>query len=890
MQDEGVRSRRRSQHTPVRIDDPNFAEKMNLILNEVIVIDGEALRSGDPASVSRNVLRSLSKALDPAASHDKDAEEFILKAVRGEDAVNEYGATAENFYMAFPCEFPLAKGLTKGISGLPLDLARHLYLQHSCKAAHDSRIYFYAFNMLQRMTAASNAGVRLKNTTDVVKRFMSIVNEPGFLHRLRVAKHEPDSEDAKRLVMLISPLLASAGRGIPYSPQARKSSFADFIASYYRFGCSYFFLTMALDDKNNALCIRASYVSKRNIGFPFRDEGLRMAMQNREAEFKFTVGQDDPDGSAEKDSDGNEIFCRTIPITEQALLRLVANNPVAATQLFKNVFDAILECLLAIPSHCGQAVEVPLHHPSRKGVLGIVTDIVANLEANARGSLHFHAILSGIINAYLLQSLVHSDIFMEAISDVFDSMIRTELPVLNHVEHILRQERGAPLSTHNSAAVTPASPKDPLYERHVYCCACATNIHLWKHLDSCVNSRVPYCRYCKPSVFARRTGPKLLCVVDLDSAHTLATKPTKKNAKPKLPIKFKTISKVVPEGPPSVLRVYSQPIPPVDTRPITFEMQRRQIRLSGDFSLKDCLDSEMLCDLDEALKSKIRQLNDEECEELKRKIVAGNGLVTEFCPPMIGTVPANEAAYPMGLGTAAKSIFCYCCSYITKHSAELSATLSLLYDAKMHVDAHQSVAADSGTVERNARYFFTRLLNRISGSCEYSAPQAIAHFLGRRAEHKLHASAYLYADSAIDFVLSMMDELRDPDYIPTSCSSSRSSMSGYSSFDSAVYSDASSDSTGASHRSESRFPALRGLPDDEHDLPDFRNLTEEQEFGPPDSEDPVGNDAAAPDDDELDPQRVWRTMLDGGSQDNDRFVKLHKRLACRAGSIKLITD
>jgi hypothetical protein len=35
-------------------------------------------------------------------------------------------------YTAFPCEFPLAKGLTKGISGLPLDPARHLYL----KAAH----------------------------------------------------------------------------------------------------------------------------------------------------------------------------------------------------------------------------------------------------------------------------------------------------------------------------------------------------------------------------------------------------------------------------------------------------------------------------------------------------------------------------------------------------------------------------------------------------------------------------------------------------------------------------------------------------------------------------------------------------------------------------------
>eukprot|EP00291_Cryptomonas_curvata_P016507 CAMPEP_0172153540 /NCGR_PEP_ID=MMETSP1050-20130122/1507_1 /TAXON_ID=233186 /ORGANISM="Cryptomonas curvata, Strain CCAP979/52" /LENGTH=277 /DNA_ID=CAMNT_0012822099 /DNA_START=887 /DNA_END=1718 /DNA_ORIENTATION=+ len=260
---------------------------------------------------------------------------------------------------------------------------------------------------------------------------------------------------------------------------------------------------------------------------------------------------------------------------------------------------------------------------------------------------------------------------------------------------------------------------------------------------------------------------------------------------------------------------------PVDTRPISFEVRRRQIPLAYDFSLKDCadcLDSDMLRDLDEGLKNQIRQLTDEQCEEVKQKIILGNGWVTEFCPPMIGVVPANEAAYPMGLGTASKMMFCYCCSYITKHSAQLAAVLSLMYDAKVHVDTVKSVAADEGTVERNARYFFTRLLNRVSGSCEYSAPQAIAHFLGRKAEYKHHASAFLFADSAVEFVLCMMDELYDPDYKTTRDSTSGSSMSGYSSFDSAVYSDDSSDSSGASQRSEIRLPALRDIPDDGQDL------------------------------------------------------------------------
>ncbi len=41
--------RRRSRPTLVMEDDPDFPEEMILILNDVVVINGEALRSGDPA-------------------------------------------------------------------------------------------------------------------------------------------------------------------------------------------------------------------------------------------------------------------------------------------------------------------------------------------------------------------------------------------------------------------------------------------------------------------------------------------------------------------------------------------------------------------------------------------------------------------------------------------------------------------------------------------------------------------------------------------------------------------------------------------------------------------------------------------------------------------------
>ena len=142
---------------------------------------------------------------------------------------------------------------------------------------------------------------------------------------------------------------------------------------------------MSFKDKGHPLCIRMCFANRGNKGFPFSDEGLRAAMEGNKSEFKFCSDQDDPDAQPEVDGAGNQIFTRTIPIDESALIRLVARNPVSAAQPFKKMFDAILETLLAIPGYAGKVTEtVPIHHPSRKGVLGMITDIVANLEANGR--------------------------------------------------------------------------------------------------------------------------------------------------------------------------------------------------------------------------------------------------------------------------------------------------------------------------------------------------------------------------------------------------------------------------------------------------------------------------------------------------------------------------
>jgi hypothetical protein len=88
--------------------------------------------------------------------------------------------------------------------------------------------------------------------------------------------------------------------------------------------------------------------------------------------------------------------------------------------------------------------------------------------------------------------------------------------------------------------------------------------------------------------------------------------------------------------------------------------------------------------------------------------------------------------------------------------------------------------------------------------------------------------------------------MNDPDYDPGRRSSSGSYISGNRSFDSAVYSDDSSVSSGASQRSEIRLHRRRDIPEDGPTLQDFRSLTDEQEFCPPGLENRVGKNGADP--------------------------------------------
>ena len=159
-----------------------------------------------------------------------------------------------------------------------------------------------------------------------------------------------------------------------------------------------------------------------------------------------------------------------------------------------------------------------------------------------------------------------------------------------------------------------------------------------------------------------------------------------------------------------------------------------------------------------------------------------------------------------------------------QNSAAVLSIVSLLYDAKKHVERFPSQAIDSGTAERTTIHFMTRILNSMSSSCEYSAPQAVGTALGLQAQFCMHNRCYLYADQAIEYVIDKLLQLNNPDSNDTPDDQSLAS-----SFSSGLYSDDDSEVSSSDSDIQSRRTRSTEVPKNSAQPV---VLSQDEEFGP----------------------------------------------------------
>jgi hypothetical protein len=161
---------------------------------------------------------------------------------------------------------------------------------------------------------------------------------------------------------------------------------------------------------------------------------------------------------------------------------------------------------------------------------------------------------------------------------------------------------------------------------------------------------------------------------------------------------FETSS--IPEPDPYKENKYACPVQPIDTRPISFEMQRRKILLqnnageySSEFDLLECLDSELLKDMHQSYKDHIRNLSIQDRRILRDAIIKHNEWVAEFVPAAMACLACNTAGDTLickpAISIYFDQIFLYSLSYGNRNISKINLCVLLSLSHQGSMDSYQ---------------------------------------------------------------------------------------------------------------------------------------------------------------------------------------------------------
>ena len=125
--------------------------------------------------------------------------------------------------------------------------------------ARTPNFLFLLANQIQRHAAARGVAVLVKTDPASFQAFQEMMdNKDAYIEKLKTAKENPTSKEARELLKHVMRFTAAAGRIIPWSGEERASEITKLYALWRRFGPPSAFLTAAPDDVHQLKSIRLS--------------------------------------------------------------------------------------------------------------------------------------------------------------------------------------------------------------------------------------------------------------------------------------------------------------------------------------------------------------------------------------------------------------------------------------------------------------------------------------------------------------------------------------------------------------------------------------------------------------------------------------------------------
>lgn len=376
-----------------------MAESLAQLQGELTAIQ-EMMPGADPSSMWEELERDLDAEADAEedradveAARAEAAETLArerernrtIRVRRQAEPLNEFCENQTIIQNLFWYDFFLGRGISE-VGSLKEKSVQHLLRYYDGRFAQNTSLLFFLVNQKQRHAHARASNGRVKDNPTSFKAFSEMVADPEFLKTLEVAQKDPGGKAAKAIFEKIKPHLVASGKQAPFSPMARSNAITQIINMARSFGLPSLFLTISPDDVHHPLALRLCFKHITNDTFPAKENGFVEALQGGETAFEAVLGLDPAD------------------ISEEELQRLMAENPVAAAEVYQRMMHAVAECLLGLPVESGKVRKSTPVAAREGGLFGTPVAFFAVTETSGRKALHFHLIFWGGMAPELVQA------------------------------------------------------------------------------------------------------------------------------------------------------------------------------------------------------------------------------------------------------------------------------------------------------------------------------------------------------------------------------------------------------------------------------------------------------------------------------------------------------
>lgn len=665
----------------------------------------------------------------PVSATMADRATLPIPLLPGCTPVNEYTENDLLLNGSYPTLFFLGAKLPMSGS-VPKSLQQRILRQYDQRFSRNHQLLFLLFNQLQRHAVSRTVAARVKSDPKSVLAFHEMVAQPDFDLALTEALRQPKSAEAEKLIHRVLPMLHIAGRAVPFGGFERKQALPKLIAYNQFFGLPTFFLTISPSDLDQPLTVRIAIPSSRN-----RTAGSSIHL---------------------------DTSCRNLEYPLPSLAersKILANNPVAAADVFQRIMQTIMKTMIGLmpfdtgysPGYRAKRM-LPALKDRDQRVLGIPVAHFFVFESQGRGTLHTHGVVWTKMTSAILEDVADRPDLVRVLGDAIDQICTASLPIDIHKR---THEQGSAAGTQRTsdglrltrpiesdidhmniesnnrvvgekqlpASFHPNSLDERSFEQRWQHLAAVLQLHLRHALTCRKGTAGKYgCRMGMPQ--ARReepTGPsELHAEINQDTGKMCAAV-----AIPMVSLKKRELPPTEESAGGLKQLARKGVLPPRDVRCLAWDLHRP---LPEDMN------------------------------------------IVSFNPTLTAAIASNTALYLLGSSTQAKAVLFYLLKYMTKDSTAITNSLSAVHEARRHIQAFPSVAADTGQPQRTAQHLLNRIVNNISGKTETSAEMAAASLLGMPSTSSSHGTWFCFIWPAVRNMHSLLAEKESDSESETSSS------------------------------------------------------------------------------------------------------------------------